>query len=332
VLLDRPDTRDWNTIARGDPAMWRTLPSLTALAGDSVDWIAARLPAACHAAETVRETARSTVVRLTTDAGIVYFKSDHILPPSEATILVRLAQRRPTQFAPLLGVDEERGWTLTRDAGPTGPTSLDQKSTDVWRTVVRSFSDLQRNTGLGPDDWVALGCRDFRGPRLFSALCEMIEHAAPDLEAADRDTLRRLLPRIEEACADLAGDGVPATLVHQDLVPENIVWNDGQVVFLDWSDTVVGHPFFGLDRLLDSCWNNAERKTAVIAEYLAAFAEAGSSERLRNSSNRVLWLRVLYEGLRWHHEIGALDPGCEHAARLRADQLLGLTMVARRQS
>jgi len=41
---------------------------------------------------------------------------------------------------------------------------------------------------------------------------------------------------------------------------------------------------------------------------------------------------VLYEGLRWHHEIGALDPGCEHAARLRADQLLGLTMVARRQS
>ncbi len=312
--------------------MWRTLPSLTTLAGSPVDWIEQLLPAACHTAETVREAARSTVVRLTTDSGIVYFKADHILPPSEATILVRLAQSRPAQVAPLLGVDEERGWSLTRDAGPTGPTSLDEESTDVWRAVARAFGDLQRNTGLGPGDWVALGCRDFRGPRLFAALWEMIEHAAPELETADRDSLRRLLPRIEEACADLAGDGVPATLVHQDLVPENLVWSAGRVVFLDWSDTVVGHPFFGLDRLLDSCWNDAERKAAVIAEYLTGFGEAASSETLRNSSNRVLWLRVLYEGLRWHHEIQALDPGCEHAARLRADQLQGLTMVARHKS
>ena len=312
--------------------MWRTLPSLTTLAGSPVDWIDAHLPAPCHTAETVRETPRSTVARLNTDTGIVYFKADHILPPSEATILVRLAQSRPTQVAPLLGVDEERGWTLTRDAGPTGPTSLDQVNTDVWRSIASAFGDLQRNTGLAPDDWVALGCRDLRGSRLFSALCEMTEHAAPELEAAERDTLQRLLPRIEEACAELADDGVPATLVHQDLVPENLVWSTGQVVFLDWSDTVVGHPFFGLDRLLDSCWNDAERKTAVIAEYLAGFGEAASIETLRNSSKRVLLLRVLYEGLRWHHEIQALDPGSEHAARLRADQLQGLTMFARHHS
>ena len=78
-----------------------------------------------------------------------------------------------------------------------------------------------------------------------------------------------------------------------------------------------------LERLLDFCWNDAERKAAVIAEYLAGFGEAASSETLRNSSNRVLWLRVLYEGLRWHHEIQALDPGCEHATRLRVDQTPG---------
>ncbi|MDF1701066.1 MAG: phosphotransferase, partial [Planctomycetota bacterium] len=234
--------------------MWRTLPSLTTLPGHAVDWIEAHLPAPCLAGETVRETARSTVVRLGTDDGSVYFKADHILPPSEATVLTRLAQSCPAQVAPLLGVDEERGWSLTRDAGPTGPTSLDRERTDVWRAVARAFGELQRNTGLGPEDWVALGCRDLRGPRLFTALCEMIEHAAPRLETADRDSLRRLLPRIDEACAELASDGLPATLVHQDLVLENLVWRAGQVVFLDWSDTVVGHPFFGLDRLLDSCW------------------------------------------------------------------------------
>ena len=130
---------------------------------------------------------------------------------------------------------------------------------------------------------------------------------------------------------DLADDGVPAMLVHQDLVPENLVWSADRVVFLDWSDTVVGHPFFGLDRLLDFCWSDPEIKAAVIEAYIAGFADFASADRLRRSFDRVLWLRVLYEDLRWHHEILAVPADSEHAGRLRADQLAGLRMVARHQ-
>ncbi|MFT7465285.1 MAG: hypothetical protein ACI9EF_003650 [Pseudohongiellaceae bacterium] len=227
--------------------------------------------------------------------------------------------------------DEARGWSLTHDAGPTGPTCLDDQPTEVWRAVARAFGTVQRNTGRGPDDWVTVGCRDQRGGRLLKALQAMIGHASPELDTTDRDGLARLLPRIEEACKDLAHDGVPATLVHQDLVPENLVWKDKQVVFLDWSDTVVGHPFFGLDRLIGFCWNDATRKAAVIADYLAVFQDAASPERLQRSFDRVLWLRVLYEGLRWYHEVQALAPTSEHAKWLRADQLQGLTMFAQRQ-
>jgi hypothetical protein len=312
--------------------MLQDLPSLIALPGDAVRWIDAHLPAACRAAETVRQTVRSTVVRLTTDEGIVYFKADHILPPPEAAIVGRLARHSPYLVPRVVAVEETQGWSLTLDAGSTGPTSLDDQPTGVWRAIARAFGMLQRNTGHGPDDWVAIGCRDLRGPRRFEALRAMIEHASPGLETSDQNALRRLLPRIEEACDDLSHDGVPATLVHQDLVPENLIWNAGQVVFLDWSDTVVGHPFFGLDRLLDFCWNDADRKAAVIADYLTGFEEAASPERLRRSFDRVLWLRVLYEDLRWHHEILALPSASEQAQRLRVDQLQGLTMVARRQS
>lgn len=314
--------------------MWQDLPSLAALSGDAVGWIHAHLPAPCSAAETVRQAARSTVVRLDTDDGALYFKADHILPPPEAVIISRLAQHNP-QFVPrVLAVEETNGWSLTQDAGATGPTSLDEESTDVWRAVARAFGELQRNTGLGPDGWAAVGCRDLRGPKLFESFRAMIEHASalsdPGLDASDRAALQRLLPRIEEACDDLMSDGLPATLVHQDLVPENLIWNAGQVVFLDWSDTVVGHPFFGLDRLLDSCWSDRGRKAAVIGDYLAGFEDFASPERLRQSFDRVLWLRVLYEDLRWHHEILALPPSSEQAQRLRLDQLHGLRMVATR--
>ena len=316
--------------------MWKDLPSLTALGGDAVHWIETQLPAVCTAAETVRETERSTVVRLSCDDGAVFFKADHILPPPEAAILGRLAMHKP-QFVPrVLAVEEAKGWSLTRNAGPTGPTSLDHESSEVWKAIARAFGTLQRNTGLGPDDWVKTGCRDFRGPKLFDAFCDMIENASaledPGLDAAAKDALRRLQPRIQEACDDLMSDGVPPTLVHQDLVPENLVYNAGQVVFLDWSDTVVGHPFFGLDRLLDFCWNDKERKAAVIADYIAGFEDFASPERLQQSFKRVLWLRVLYEDLRWHHEILALPPESEHAQRLRRDQLQGLALVAQRQS
>ncbi len=311
--------------------MWHHLPSLDALPGDAARWIDTHLPAACRGAETVRQTARSTVVRLTTDAGILYFKADHILPPPEAAIVGRLVRHTPNLVPGVVAVHETQGWSLTADGGSTGPTSLDDQPTEVWCAVARAFGSLQRNTGHGPDDWVAIGCRDLRGPRRFEAMRAMIEHASPELEDSDRDALHRLLPRIEEACDDLSHDGVPATLVHQDLVPENLIWNGGQVAFLDWSDTVVGHPFFGLDRLLDSCWSDAQRKAAVIADYLTGFEEAASPERLRRSFDRVLWLRVLYEDLRWHHEILALPSTSEQARRLRLDQLHGLAMVARRQ-
>ena len=316
--------------------MWQDLPSLTALSGDAVGWIHAHLSAPCSAAVTVREAARSTVVRLTCDDGVVYFKADHILPPPEAAVVGRLAKHNLGLVPRVVAVEETNGWSLTRDAGSTGPTSLEHASTDVWRAVARAFGTLQRNTGLGPDDWVTVGCRDLRGPKLFEAFCALLEHASalsdPGLDASDREALQRLLPRIEEACSDLMSDGVPATLVHQDLVPENLIWNAGQVVFLDWSDTVVGHPFFGLDRLLDSCWNDSERKAAVIGDYIARFQDFAPAERLQQSVDRVLWLRVLYEDLRWHHEILALPPASEQAQRLRLDQLHGLRMVAQRPS
>ncbi len=312
--------------------MWQELPSLTALSGDAVGWVHARLPAPCTAAETVRQAARSTVVRLTTDDGIVHFKADHILPPPEAAIVGRLAKHGVDLIPRVVAVEETHGWSLSRDAGATGPSSLDDQPTEVWRSVARAFGALQRDTGLGPDDWVGVGCRDQRGPKLFEAFCAMIENASPDLDAPEREALQRLLPRIEEACDDLASDGIPPTLVHQDLVPENLIWNAGRVTFLDWSDTVVGHPFFGLDRLLDFCWSDADRKAAVIGDYIAGFGDFASAERLQQSFGRVLWLRVLYEDLRWHHEILALPPTSEHAQRLRADQLHGLRMVARRQS
>lgn len=291
---------------------------------EPIDWIQAQADVVSH--ETVVSTPRSTVIRCATRDGDLYFKADHILPPPECVVVSRIAGSRPALVPEIVATDEVRGWSLTRDAGRQG---LLDAETHVWCDVARAFADVQRNSGATADEWRNLGCRDLRGMRLLDAIDSMVAGAESDLSSEERERLGEKRGRVEAACRALAEDAVPAQLVHQDLVPVNIVFGATGPVFIDWSDTVVGHPFFGFDRLLDSCWTDAERKAAVIDAYLSGFDGVDSEEGLRASFAHVLSLRVLYECVRWHHELAEIEPGTRHAVAMRADMLVGLRLVAR---
>lgn len=274
----------------------------------------------------VAETVRSTVWRVPASGGDAFFKADHILPPPEAVVLTRLTRRWPERVAPVVAVDEARGWTLT---GDVGAMRIDETDTESWCHAVRCFAEMQRDSGMPAADWLRLGVRDMRGERLWAAMARMLDDEAPHLEPAVQARLHERRPTFEAACAALAEDDIPATLVHQDLVAVNVAIRGGDPVFLDWSDTVVGHPFFGFDRLLDACWEDADRKAAVVDAYLDAFTGVAPPTVLRDSFRNVSRLRVLYEDVRWHHEIAASPAGSEHAALLRRDLHGGLTMVGR---
>lgn len=284
-----------------------------------------RLGGAWRDVAVVRNGARSTVVRWTTERGVAWFKADHLLPPPEAAVLEELVRRVPGHVARPVALDPVRGWSLTHDAGPAG---LDGASTADWCRVARDFGTVQRATLRDVDVWLDLGCADRRGARLRDCLLAFLDRFGPQLGSASASAVDRLRERVRDACDDLAGDGLPPALVHQDVVPENLVAAPTGTVFLDWSDTVVGHPFFGLDRLLDFCWTDRERRDAVVAAYLDAFDDLAPRPRLERSFSRVLSLRVLYEGLRWEREIDAVGAQTEHGARLLADLLAGLSMAA----
>ncbi|MHC4960296.1 MAG: phosphotransferase family protein, partial [Planctomycetota bacterium] len=222
-------------------------------------------------------------------------------------------------------IDEARGWSLTGDAGPILRV---ENPTDIWCAAVRRLGELQVSEARHTDEWRSLRCRDLSGDRLPGAIQGLLAAAFPELEPDVGDTLHSLTPRIEEACATLADDPVPDTLVHRDIVPENVAVSGNGPVLLDWSDVVVGHPFFACDRLLDSCWTDRPRKEAVIDAYLFAFECFADRDTLRRSFGAVLFLRVVYEGVRWMDEIEGLDPGSEHARRLWADALAGLRAMA----
>ena len=281
-------------------------------------------PAVVHARD-ARAAPRSWVVRLEDGEKRWFFKEDRSHGPSEAAVLSRLVDRRPSAIAVVAALDEGFGWSLTCDAGPILRVEDD---TRTWCAAVRQLGELQVAEAEHVAAWRALGCRDLTRGGLRRAVGELLAAALPDLASDVCEVLDTLMPRIDAACALLAADPVPDSLVHRDVVLENVAVSDHGPVLLDWSDVVVGHPFFACDRLLDACWTDRARKEAVIDAYLAAFEGMADRDALRRSFDAVLFLRVVYEGVRWMDEVEGLDPASEHVRRLWADALAGLRAMA----
>ncbi len=288
-------------------------------------WVREALAPAVVQAREPRRAPRSWVVRLEDGDRRWYFKEDRSHGPSEAVVLRRLAERRPADIVSVVALDDARGWSLTADAGPP---LRGADPTDLWCAAVRRLGALQAAEAPHLDAWRALGCRELSGTHLRDAIRRLMTAAAAELEPSAAAALPSLLPRIDDACATLASDPLPDTLVHRDVVPENVLVSARGPVLLDWSDVAVGHPFFACDRLLDACWTDSARKQAVIDAYLGAFETFADRKSLRRSFDAVLSLRVVYEGVRWMDEIEGLDPASEHVQRLWADALAGLRAMA----
>lgn len=288
-------------------------------------WVADVLAPRRVYATGLQEAPRSWVARVEDGSGVWYFKEDRSHGPAEAAVLERLTERRSPAIAVVAAVDVPKGWSLTCEAGQP---LREADSTDIWELAVRRLGEAQLLEAAHVGDWRRLGCRDLSGDHLGHAIQDLLDAASSELEPDAVDALAAKTPRIEEACQTLMSDPVPDTIVHRDVVPENVAVSVAGPVLIDWSDVAVGHPFFACDRLLDFCWTDQPRKQSVIDAYLSAFHSVADLSTLRASFEAILQLRVLYEGIRWKDEIKDLDPASAHAMHLWGDALAGLRAMA----
>jgi hypothetical protein len=193
----------------------------------------------------------STVLRVATVTGDVYFKANASSPSHEAALVTRLAARRPDCVPPLLAADLERDWMLMADAGTKlRELVAGERALTRWLDVLPRYAGLQIDLVPDADDLVALGVRDLR----LAVLPDRIEAALDEVAGFPADELHRLhgaLPRVREMCDELASFGVPETIQHDDLHDGQVFLRDDRYVFLDWGDACVSHPFFTMAVTLD---------------------------------------------------------------------------------
>ncbi|GIF69085.1 phosphotransferase [Asanoa ishikariensis] len=232
------------------------LPAISGSTVDGNDWLDPQWRAGAEAWVTERLAALSTPVtgpieqtrvrpwsvslRVPTAAGAYWFKANTFGCRYEAGLASALGWWAPDAVLVPVAVEPDRGWLLTADAGPilreTSP------SLDDWASLLASYAQLQQALAVRADEMVALGVPDQRPRLLPGLLAGLLDDPAvrADLGTDRLAAITAVVPAYETWCAELAGDGLGASLQHDDLHDGNVFVNGR---FFDWGDASVAHPF-----------------------------------------------------------------------------------------
>ena len=193
-----------------------------------------------------------------TTGGIVYLKA---LPPSfarEPRLMAYLARHFPHLVPRVLAIDEMRNWLLMQQA--PGTLLYDLADVIAWEHTLRMFAELQIACVNRQEDLLAIGCPDLRLSVVSAQLEPMLNDQAAmhmdqpgGLSSEQVARLRTRVPQLQAACQRLADGGIPETLEHGDFGPINVLVQDEQITYLDWTDASLTHPFFSALRLLIYC-------------------------------------------------------------------------------
>jgi len=194
----------------------------------------------------------STVLRVPTNEGNLFFKASAPSMIHEAGLTQALASWRPDRLPKVLAADRQRSWLLLADGGRTLRSYLgSDQFLAHWRRILPLYAEMQIEMAGRRDDLLALGAMDRRLEMLPAKLEALLTDQEallidqPDgLSAEQFRYLGIFVPRFAGLCAFLDSFGLPETLQHDDFHGNNIFVGEDGYLFFDWGETCVAHPFF----------------------------------------------------------------------------------------
>ena len=231
------------------PARWRAEPdpelgvewALRGWYDGALAWIGEHVDIA-GPIEQLRTWSISTVLRVPTPDGDVYFKAVPPLFAAEPALTRELGQRHPGRAPSVFAADLDRRWMLMEDFDG------EDLSADTWEDALQAYARLQLDWIERTDLLRDLGCPDRGLATLVAEIDPVLGDTGAMLGFSDEELaqLPAAAQRVRESCAQLAEHELPETLEHGDLHAGNIRARADGFLFYDWSDGCVSVPFFGL--------------------------------------------------------------------------------------
>jgi Phosphotransferase enzyme family len=181
----------------------------------------------------------STVLRVPTSAGDVWFKAALPGLDHDAAVTAVLARLRPDVVLVPIALDLDRGWMILPDGGERLREVLArERNPDRWLEIMPLYAELQIAAAPHVDELIACELPDYR----LARLPELVESTSARL-GSDAPPPGGL----EDLRAELGGIGIPETAQHDDLHDGNVfVRRNGGYAVFDWGDGCVSHPFCSL--------------------------------------------------------------------------------------
>jgi hypothetical protein len=293
---------------------------------EAAAWIDERLAAAGieRAGEIEQPHVRwwSTVMRVPTTAGDLWFKANAPVHAFEAALLPILDRARPGRVPELVAHDSARGRLLMRDAGER-LRELVHSAADLhhWEALLPEYAELQLAAAPRRDELLAAGVPDERLAVLPANLERLLaDHEAVMLgcengvSADEHARLKALLPEFADACRRLAAYGIPETIQHDDLHDGNVFVRDGRYLFFDWGDSCVSHPFHTLVVTMRALAYKLGLPPGgpdvhrLRDAYLEPFAAYGSPAELTEAADLAHFTGTAARSLNWYRFIYAREP------------------------
>jgi hypothetical protein len=211
----------------------------------------------------------STVMRVPTDAGTVWFKANEAGLAHEAAVVELIASRSAGRVPPPLARDPGTGWMLLEDAGERLRDVIPrERSLARWLDVLEAYARVQLACEGDVDTLLALGLPDRRLhtlPAAYADLLAGLDDADPRLPGPEV---------IEDLGRELAAFGIRETVQHDDLHDGQVFLGSSTHQVLDWGDACVSHPFFTLAVTLEGgiSWGvDDEEDSEDLEPHLAAY-------------------------------------------------------------
>ncbi len=156
----------------------------TGFLADAHAWISARLvdldSRLTGPIEQSHDRPWSTVLRVPTDDGNLFFKASAPVVRHEAALVAFLAARRPDLVPAPLAVDLGRGWMLMADAGVRLREIVDlERDVSRWLDVLPLYAGLQADLAGNVPELLALGVPDLRLALLPARYEALLRRARP---------------------------------------------------------------------------------------------------------------------------------------------------------
>jgi aminoglycoside/choline kinase family phosphotransferase len=265
----------------------------------------------------------STVLKVPTAEGILFFKATAPETIHEAALTQALASWFPDCMPELIAVDAARGWMLMRHGGERLRESI-RPTQDIvpWQPVILRYAEVQVELAEHITELLSLRLPDQRLhvlPELFTRLLAeediMLVDQEKGLASADWEAVKSKTARFEQICTDLAGCGVTESLNHGDFHDGNVLVREGRITFFDWGDASVTHPFVSLRTFFVSIENSLNlddysvtpEMAALLDLYLRPWRQFATKERLFAAYQLSKPVATIVKALAWHTTIARLE-------------------------